>query len=316
MKAQEAKEKLARLEANVGQIIKGKNDVVRMSIIALIANGHLLFEDVPGVGKTTLAHCLARSLGLSFQRIQFTSDLLPSDILGVTVYDPQKREFEFRPGPIFANVVLVDEINRTTPKTQSALLEAMNTAQVSIEKTTHDLPLPFMVIATQNPVESHGTFPLPQSQLDRFLMRLHVGYPEAEFEREILQDHRRHRDVSTVEPVLGRDDILAMQDGVDSVKVENSLVDYVVRLAQATRESAEIEVGVSTRGALALRRCAQGKAYMEGRDYCIPDDFKQMAVPALAHRIVLARTFEGPAESIGQGSAQIRALLNEIEVPV
>lgn len=259
MNAQQAKLKLAELEANVERVIRGKNDVVRMSIIALLAHGHLLLEDVPGVGKTTLAHCLARSLGLQFQRIQFTSDLLPSDILGVTVYNADKREFEFRPGPIFANIVLVDEINRTTPKTQSALLEAMNTSQVSIEKTTYDLPRPFLLIATQNPVESHGTFPLPQSQLDRFLMRLHVGYPEEEFEREILRSQRRYDDVSMINPVLSGEELIGMQEGAHGVRIEDVLVDYIVRFARATRESPQIEVGVSTRGALALRRCAQAR---------------------------------------------------------
>ncbi len=314
MNAQEAKESLARLEANVEQVIRGKNEVVRMAIISLVAGGHLLLEDVPGVGKTTLAHCLAKSLGLSFQRIQFTSDLLPSDILGVSVYDPARREFEFREGPIFSNVVLVDEINRTTPKTQSALLEAMNTAQVSIEKLTRDLPKPFMVIATQNPVESHGTFPLPQSQLDRFLMRLHVGYPDAAHERDILRNRIGANDDAEVKSVLNGDSIQAMQEGVQKVKVADALLDYIVRFAQATRESTEIEVGVSTRGALAWRRCAQGRAYLEGRDYCLPDDVKIMAIPVLAHRIVLARSMNG--SSVGEGTAQIKALLDKIEVPI
>ncbi len=316
MKAPQAQEKLHRLVANIEKVIRGKTELVRMSVMGVLAHGHLLFEDVPGVGKTTLAHCLARSLGLTFQRIQFTSDLLPSDILGVTVFDPAKREFEFRPGPIFANVVLVDEINRTTPKTQSALLEAMNVAKVSIEKTTHDLPNPFIVIATQNPVESHGTFPLPHSQLDRFLMRLHVGYPEPEFEREILMDHRGAADSTMMEAMLNREEILQMQQATDEVKVADSLIDYIVRFVQATRNSPSIELGISPRGALALRRCAQARAYLEGRDYCIPDDIKIMAVPALAHRIIPLRTFEAGPEEIGQGSGTIRTLLEEIETPV
>lgn len=316
MKAKEAREKLDKLERNVAQVIRGKDELIRNAIIGMLAHGHVLFEDVPGVGKTTLAQCLARSLGLSFQRVQFTSDLLPSDILGVTIYDAQRREFEFRPGPIFANIVLVDEINRTTPKTQSALLEAMNNAQVSIDKTTHDLPQPFMVIATQNPVESHGTFPLPTSQLDRFLLRLHLGYPEAEFEREILKNPRRHNDVSMIQPVLSGEELKEMQAAVNEVTMDDSIVDYIVRLSQSTRETPKIEVGVSTRGALALRRCAQAHAYLNGRDFCIPEDVKAMAVPVLAHRIVPAGNLNGEAGSVGAGSRQIRDILEQVAVPV
>ncbi len=314
--AAQAEGALARLEANVEQIIRGKSEVVRLAIIGLLAHGHILFEDVPGVGKTTLAHCIARSLGLRFQRIQFTSDLMPSDILGVTVYDPEKREFEFRPGPIFANVVLVDEINRTTPKTQSALLEAMNTAKVSIEKVTYDLPSPFFLIATQNPVEVHGTFPLPQSQLDRFMMRLHLGYPEADFEREILKSVRAPNDLSGVQPVLSGEELAAMQAGVLQVRVDEGLIDYIVRFVGATRQSELLEVGVSTRGALALRRCAQARAYSLGRDYCVPDDVKAMAVPVLAHRITPSRRFLDGADGVGHGRRHIEAILEEVEVPI
>jgi MoxR-like ATPase len=316
MKPTEAKRKLAELQASVEKIIRGKTDVVRMAIVGLLAEGHLLFEDVPGVGKTTLAQCLAHSLGLSFQRIQFTSDMLPSDILGVTVYDARTREFEFRKGPIFANIVLVDEINRTTPKTQSALLEAMNTAHVTIEKTTYDLPRPFIVMATQNPSEIHGTFPLPHNQLDRFLMRLHLGYPDAENERRILQDLRRASDFSAISPALTSAEAIEMQSDVLQVKIEESLVDYIVRFAQATRNSRLFEVGVSTRGALALRRCAQARAYSEGRDYVTPDDVKEMAVPALAHRVQTAKALENGAGPIGQGASQIESLLEELAVPI
>lgn len=316
IRAREAQDRLKRLQANIEQVVRGKSDIVRISIMGLLAHGHILFEDVPGVGKTTLAHCLALSLGLSFQRIQFTSDLLPSDILGVTVYDPERREFEFRQGPIFSNIVLVDEINRTTPKTQSALLEAMSTAKVSVERTTYDLPQPFMVIATQNPVESHGTFPLPQSQLDRFLMRLHLGYPMPEFERHILQQNRRSDDLSAVQCVLDRNEVMAMQEGVLRVTVEDSLADYIVRISQATRDSRLVSLGVSTRGALAHRRCAQARAYLEGRDFCTPDDVKAMAVPALAHRIGLVRTFEEQSGGIGTGSDVIRSIVEGVEVPL
>jgi len=316
MNPQEAKQKLADLESNIELVIRGKNEIVRMAIIGLLAHGHILFEDIPGVGKTTLAQCLSQSLGLSFQRIQFTSDLLPSDILGVTVYDPEEREFEFRKGPIFANVVLVDEINRTTPKTQSALLEAMNAATVSVDRHTHDLPNPFLVIATQNPIESHGTFPLPQSQLDRFMMRLNLGYPEASFEREILKNnHGTHR-LDVIKPILSADDIIAMQNAVETVRLDESLDDYIVRLAEASRQHPDIEVGISTRGAIALRKCSQGRAYLEGRDYCTPDDIKSMVVPALAHRITLAHTYQNGTSSVGLGSDVVRSLLDTVAVPV
>lgn len=315
MKAQEAREKLARLEANIEHVIRGKNDVVRMAMIGLLAHGHMLLEDVPGVGKTTLAHCLALSLGLSFQRIQFTSDLLPSDILGVMVFDQRTGEFVFREGPIFAHIILADEINRATPKTQSALLEAMSAATVTIEKSTHPLAKPFFVIATQNPTESHGAFPLPNSQLDRFLMRLRVGYPEPEFEREILRN-RFDQDLSKIESILSREDILAMQAGTADVRMDESLIDYIVRLAHATRRRPEIELGVSTRGALALRRCAQAKAYLEGRDFCVADDVKSLAEPVLAHRITPTRGYDGGPDGMGEGVPQIRAIMEEIEAPI
>lgn len=316
MSAKGAREQLKALEDNIGQVIKGKRQIVRMALIGLLAGGHILFEDVPGVGKTTLAQCLARSINLSFQRIQGTSDLLPSDILGVTIFDSEKQAFSFRAGPIFGNIILVDEINRTTPKTQSALLEAMNAAQVSIERVTYDLPRPFMVIATQNPVETHGTFPLPKSQLDRFIMRLHLGYPDTEFEREILRNTRPPNDLSLVRPIVSGEDVRAMQTGVRQVKIEDSLVDYIVRLIQATRHSPLIELGGSTRGAIALRNCSQAHAYMHGRDYCIPDDIKQVAVAVLAHRLGIVRTFEESAEGVGEGTAAIRLILEEVAVPI
>ena len=314
--AKEAREQLKALEQNIEQVIKGKHQVIKMALIGLLAGGHILFEDVPGVGKTTLAQCLARSINLSFQRIQGTSDLLPSDILGVTIFDTDKHAFTFRPGPVFTNILLMDEINRTTPKTQSALLEAMNTAQVSIERTTYDLPQPFMVIATQNPVESHGTFPLPKSQLDRFIMRLHLGYPETEFERDILRNPRPANDFSLVRAVISGEEVLAMQAGVRQVRIEESLLDYIVRLIHATRNSPLIELGGSTRGALSLRNCAQAHAYMHGRDYCIPDDIKSVAVAVLAHRLGIARTFEETAESVGEGTSAIRSILEETAVPI
>lgn len=316
MTAKDAREKIAALEANIEQVIRGKNQAVRMAMIALLAGGHLLFEDVPGVGKTTLSQCLARSINLSFQRIQGTSDLLPSDILGVTVFDPDTKAFSFRQGPIFANIVLVDEINRATPKTQSALLEAMNTAQVSIDRYTHELPRPFMVIATQNPIEIQGTFPLPISQLDRFMMRLHLGYPDLEYEREILTNTRQTSDLSMIKPILSGEDVLAMEEGVRQVKIDDSLVDYIVRLMNATRNSPFIELGGSTRGALALRNCAQAHAYLHGRDYCVADDIKTVAVPVLAHRMGIVRTFEETTENVGQGTSAVLTILEETAVPI
>jgi MoxR-like ATPase len=316
MNAKEAQERIRALEDNIEQVIRGKHNVVRMAVIGLLAGGHVLFEDVPGVGKTTLAQCLARSLNLSFQRIQGTSDLLPSDILGVTVFDSDTHAFVFRPGPIFANVVLVDEINRATPKTQSALLEAMNTAQVSIERQTYDLPQPFMVIATQNPVESHGTFPLPKSQLDRFMIRLHVGYPDHEHEREILRTQRQTNDLSMIRPILSQEIVMAMKSGIREVKIDDSLVDYIVRVIHATRHSPLIELGGSTRGAIALRDCALAHAYIHGRDYCLPDDIKAVAVAVLAHRMGVVRTFEEVHENMGEGSQAIASILDEISVPI
>ena len=314
--ARDARECLQQLERNVEQVIRGKNSVVRMAIIGLLAGGHVLFEDVPGVGKTTLAHCLAKSINLAFQRVQGTSDLLPSDILGVMVFDSNRQEFSFREGPIFTNILLVDEINRTSPKTQSALLEAMNTAQVSIERTTHQLPQPFMVIATQNPLDSHGTFPLPKSQLDRFMMRLHLGYPSTDFEREILRNERTAGDFSMVREVLSADEMSAMQQGARSVLVEDSLIDYIVQIIKATRNSPQIEVGCSTRSALALRDCAKGHAYLNGRDFCIPDDIKAVAVSVMAHRLGLVRTYEEETDSVGEGASTVASIIEDLAVPI
>ncbi|HOE62710.1 MAG TPA: MoxR family ATPase [Candidatus Sumerlaeota bacterium] len=313
----ERREKIDKLQKNIERVIKGKPEVVKKAIIAILAQGHLLIEDVPGVGKTTLAHLLAASISCTFQRIQFTSDLLPSDILGVSIYDPKRSEFEFKKGPIFANIVLADEINRTTPKTQSALLEAMNTSRVSIDKITYQLPMPFMVIATQNPVEFHGTFPLPKAQLDRFLMRIHIGYPDLADEIIILKEQTALGSLDQTEHVLAAEDVLAMQREVEEVKVDEDLLEYVGRIAAATRNSPHIELGVSTRGALALRRAAQAKAYYENRDYCIPDDIKVMIEPTLAHRIQVAKSFE--SGSIGghrEDEEILRQVVSDVEVPL
>src|SRR6185436_15264341 len=268
---------LQAIQDNIARVIKGKSHVIEMAVVCLLARGHLLLEDVPGVGKTTLAHSLARSLDCSFKRIQFTSDLLPSDIVGVSIFNRQQQAFEFVPGPIFANVVLADEINRTTPKTQSSLLEAMSEAQISVDNQTHPLEQPFMVIATQNPAEYHGTFPLPESQLDRFLMRLRIGYPALEEEKKVLDRPCSLHPAEALEAVLSVQDVLALQALVDQVHMEESLMDYLLAIVQATRQSELLSLGVSTRGALALSKAAKALAVVRGRDYCLPDDIKELA---------------------------------------
>jgi MoxR-like ATPase len=282
--------------------------------VALLARGHLLIEDVPGVGKTTLAQALAQSLGLSFQRIQFTSDLLPSDILGVSVFDPRKSEFEFKPGPIFANIILADEINRTTPKTQSSLLEAMNEAQVSLDHHTYRLPRPFMVLATQNPLEYQGTHPLPESQLDRFLLRIRIGYPDESHERLILRGAGAAV-LDLLRPVLSGEAVQDLQAQVETVKVEESLLGYVMAIVQATRSHAALALGVSPRGSLALVRAAQALALTEGRSYCIPDDIKQLAIPALAHRVIPRARWEAAGDRHADAETVIREILQDVPVP-
>jgi MoxR-like ATPase len=300
---------IRQLEANLSRALVGKAEVVRLAVVGLLARGHLLIEDVPGVGKTTLAGALARSIGAAFQRIQFTSDMLPSDVLGVAVYEPDKREFVFKPGPIFANIILADEINRTTPKTQSSLLEAMNEAQVSLDHTTHALPRPFMVLATQNPLEHAGTFPLPESQLDRFLLRIRIGYPSEADERTILRGTAAPAP-DALEPVLGVADVLALQEAADAVRADESVLDYLLAIVTATRRSRLLALGVSPRGSLALLRAARGHALADGRDYLVPDDVKRLAVPALAHRVLLA----AGGDSAG-AEAVVRAIVQEVPVP-
>ena len=305
-----------KLQQNIELVIKGKSDVIKSLLIGFLAQGHILLEDVPGVGKTTLAQLLARSLNLSFSRIQFTSDLLPSDIIGAVIYNQSRQEFEFKPGPIFANIVLADEINRTTPKTQSALLEAMNSAQVSVDKHTYDLPQPFMVIATQNPIEFHGTFPLPKSQMDRFLMRLQVGYPDIEDEVRILREQREVGNIESVQPVMDIEEVRELQRRVLAVEIDDELLLYIARIAAASRQSQLLRLGVSTRGALALRRAAQARAFYEGRDYCIPDDIKMMAVPVLAHRVEAIDNYEFNGVSADVESRIIQEILREVEAPL
>ncbi|MBH0193077.1 MAG: MoxR family ATPase [Nitrospira sp.] len=304
------------IHENISRVIKGKPQVIELTLVALLARGHLLLEDVPGVGKTTLAHSLARSLDCSFKRIQFTSDLLPSDIVGVSIFNRQKQAFEFMPGPIFANIVLADEINRTTPKTQSSLLEAMSEAQISVDNQTYPLNQPFMVIATQNPAEYHGTFPLPESQLDRFLMRLRIGYPSPDEEKKVLDRPQSLHPAEDLQPVLAAQDVLDLQTQVDKVFLEESLTEYLLSIVQATRQSELLSLGVSTRGALALSRAVKALALVRGRNYCLPDDIKELAPTVLSHRIMVARTQGLRQRSFEQAERIIQDLVESVPVPV
>ncbi len=277
---------IAQLEDNVCSVVLGKREVVRRCLVALLAGEHLLLEDVPGVGKTLVGKALARSISGEFRRLQFTPDLLPSDIVGGSVFNSQTSEFLFREGPLFANVVLADEINRAPPRTQSALLEAMSEDRVSVDGATYGLPQPFMVIATQNPYEFEGTYPLPESQLDRFLMRISMGYPDRADERQVLFSHRLNEPVEDLQPVITIDQLLDLQRQVREVTVEASVADYLLDIVEATRNCQELHFGVSTRGALCLYRAAQALALLEGRDFVAPDDVKRLAVPVLAHRVI------------------------------
>jgi len=303
-----------RLEDNVSRALVGKPEAVRLAVVGLIARGHLLIEDVPGVGKTTLAAALARSIGAGFQRIQFTSDMLPSDVLGVSVWEPKLSEFVFKPGPLFTNIVLADEINRTTPKTQSSLLEAMNEAQVSLDHSTYPLPRPFMVLATQNPREYEGTYPLPESQLDRFLLRIRIGYPEAADEKEVLRGTLTPSP-ARLGPVLSIDEVLELQEAAEQVKAEESVLDYLVTLVTATRRSPLLALGVSPRGSLALLRAARARALTDGRSFLLPDDIKELAVSALAHRVMVKARMAGTGGGNMDGEAAIRAIVQDVPVP-
>lgn len=271
---------------NTGRVIVGKEEIIDLLMVALFCEGHVLFEDVPGIGKTTLAKSLAKSLGCSFQRIQFTPDLLPSDITGITFYNQKQGEFEFRPGPLLAQVVLADEINRATPRTQSALLEAMEERQMTVERETIPLPRPFIVIATQNPIESDGTFPLPEAQLDRFLMRLRLDYPSQSEERLILQRFKEQQPLQDLLPVLSAEQLHILQRVIRRVRVEPSIESYIVELVRATRQHNAVELGVSPRGTLALYRASQAYAAIHGRNYVIPDDVKRVASSVLSHRMI------------------------------
>ncbi len=301
---------LSRLRENIRRIIRGKDTVIDHVLVALVAGGHVLVEDLPGVGKTTLAYSLARSIHCGFSRIQFTSDLLPSDILGVSIFNERSRDFEFRRGPVFANIVLADEINRTTPKTQSSLLEVMDRAKVTVDGETHEVGHPFMVFATQNPVDFEGTFPLPESQMDRFLLRLTMGYPAREDEMEILRSGHQRYDEIEIEPVLAAAEIAAAQVLVGSVFVEDSILDYLLQVVTATRNETEFRAGISTRGLIGLRRAAQARALICGRDFVLPDDVFFTAVPVLAHRLSLRRR---ALEYLEERTTVARVLGNLIE---
>src|SRR5256885_16969450 len=307
-------EKIASLQANVERVIRGKPEVVQFCIAAMLAKGHILLEDVPGVGKTTLAHALARSLSLSFQRIQFTSDLLPSDIVGVTIYNQEQQEFEFISGPIFTNVLLADEINRATPKSQSALLEAMSEGMISIEKRRLALPDPFLVIATQNPIEHVGTYPLPESQLDRFLMKLTIGYPNSGDEKKLLRAGGAQDALEHLEPVLDDNDVRELQERVNAIHVNESLVEYLMSIVQTTRTHGEVALGVSTRGALVYFKACQALAMVNGRDFVIPEDVKRLAVPVLSHRILMKERRMMRGDSAPE-TRFIQRILNETPVP-
>lgn len=313
---QSARDTLQRLRASMRQTIRGKDEIIDHLLVALAAGGHVLVEDLPGVGKTTLAYALARSMDGAFSRIQFTSDLLPSDVTGVAIYDEKVRSFVFKPGPVFANIVLADEINRATPKTQSALLEVMDRAKVTVDGEPHAVGAPFMVLATQNPVDYEGTFPLPESQMDRFLMRLHMGYPNPNDELEILRAARTSYDAIASDPVATRSEILALQATTTQVFVEDSVLEYVLKLISATRTEAEFKAGISVRGGLALKRAAQARAVLHGRDFVVPDDVASLVAPVFSHRLALLRQGSDALEERRTVVATLRRILHAVPAPV
>ena len=302
---------IKQLQGSVESVIQGKAEAITLAIVTLLGRGNLLIEDVPGVGKTTLAHALARATDCAFQRIQFTSDMMPSDIIGVSIYNPESREFEFKPGPVFANIVLADEINRTGPRTQSALLEAMNEGKITMDRRTLMLPDPFMVIATQNPVEYHGTFPLPESQLDRFMMQIRLGYPDLEHEKRAVAGRSGFALIEKLGPVVTKEDILKMQAAVDMVRIEETLMDYLMKIITGTRNDDRVRLGASTRGAQFLLKAAKAYAYYAGREFIVPDDLKRLAPSVLGHRLIL-KTRRG----ISDADEIVRDLVERIPVPV
>lgn len=305
----------AQLELALRRVIRGKDDIIRLAVVSLLARGHLLIEGVPGVGKTTLGQAIARALDCSFQRVQFTSDMLPSDVLGISIYSAIEQQFEFKRGPVFTNVLLADEINRTTPKTQSALLEAMNEGQVTVDAHSYPLPQPFLVIATQNPVEHHGTYPLPESQLDRFLMRLRMGYPDSNAEREILRSEAGTARLEELRPVLTGADLLEMQQALLQVRVDDSLVTYTLAVVKKTRESEHFSLGVSPRGSQMLYRAAQAMAFLDNRNFCTPEDFKPLMVPVFAHRVVVSGTYASTLKKSEQAEQVMQEIVESTPVP-
>ena len=308
-------ERAQRLESTLKSIIRGSDEVVRLALVAVFAKGHLLIEGVPGVGKTTLAHALARSLDCMFQRVQFTSDMLPSDLLGTSIYSATEERFEFKPGPVFTNVLLADEINRTTPKTQSALLEVMNEGQVTVDGQPREVPQPFLVIATQNPIEHHGTYPLPESQMDRFLVRVQMVYPDAKSEREILRAQAGAVRLDDIRPVLGAAEVVEMQEQVKDIRVDESLVSYALEIVNRTRQSEQLSLGASPRGSLMLYRAAQAMAFLEGRSFTTPQDFKRLAVPVFAHRVVVNARYSSTLKASEQSERILGEIVENVPVP-
>lgn len=309
--------RLAQIVEVVETVFHGKQEVVRFAVAALVARGHVLFEDIPGVGKTTLARALAAIVGLGFRRIQFTSDMLPSDVLGVSVFNPKTAAFEVRPGPIFTNIVVADEINRAPPRTQSGLLEAMQEGRVTIDERSYELPRPFIVMATQNPLEHHGTYPLPESQLDRFLMRLTIGYPNESAERRILLESVGGDDpIDGIDPLLNPGELLALQAMVEDVHVDPSLVDYLMNIVRATRTDPRMRMGVSPRGAIGLFRAARAFALVNGRRYLVPDDIQQLVTPCLAHRLLPIGTAAASTEAHEAGAIVLDEIVSSVPVPV
>lgn len=304
---------ISRITENIARVIVGKNEIIEKLLVSFLSGGHVLIEDVPGVGKTTLVHAFAKTIGCSFKRIQFTPDLLPSDITGVTVYNMKNGEFEFKVGPIMSNIILADEINRSSPKTQSSLLEAMQERQVTVDGSTYKLPEPFIVLATQNPIEYEGTFPLPEAQLDRFILRISLGYPSFDEERRILQRFKGENPLEQLQPVIAADDIIKMQREAASVFVDESIQDYLVQITQATREHKDVYLGCSPRGSLALFEACRALAYIRGRSYVIPDDVKELAGLVIAHRIIV----KSEAKMRGKTEYSVLSeIIKSIRVPV
>lgn len=298
---------------NIKKVIIGKDDVIEKVLIAILARGHLLIEDIPGVGKTTLAKALAKSMDLSYKRVQFTPDLMPSDIIGVSIYDKKTGSFSFKKGPIFNQIFLADEINRTSPKTQSSLLQAMEEGEVSTEEKDYILEKPFIVLATQNPLEYQGTFPLPEAQLDRFLMRISIGYPQRNYEVEILKNFQSIKNLQLLEPVANQDDILNMQTAVDNITTHNSILEYIVNIASATRNSDELQLGASPRASIDLLKASKAKAFLKGRSYVIPDDVKEMALPVLCHRLILSPEARIERKTVEEVLSRV---INRVFIPV